>query len=231
MDRVALITQSNYLPWRGYFSLIREADVFVIFDSAQFTKRDWRNRNRIRVNGQPHWLTIPIKAGGSQSSSVSEIVVDDSDWIESHVNRIEQAYSKYPFHADLAFILEALKSLKETSHLSQINETILTVILSELEITTEIVRASTYDHSGTASERLAMLAHSVKATRYLTAPAGINYLDHAPFESYSIAVEFAQYGKLPPDYDGVIPGGEYSIIDLIARVGLREAKNLVKFSL
>lgn len=229
LERVALITQSNYLPWRGYFGLIRQADVLVLFDTAQFTKRDWRNRNRIRVNGEPHWLTIPVKAGGSQSSAINEIQVEDSGWVESHINKIDQAYSKFPYRSDLAFILDAIDLLKEVEYLSQVNSFLLSRVMDKLDIQTEIVRASDFQHSGNASEKLATLAKAVQATQYLTAPAAMNYLDHAPFDLHSIDIQYANYSRLPLDQPGKVPGGEYSIIDLIARVGLDETRSLAKF--
>ena len=46
--RVAIV-QSNYIPWKGYFDLIALVDEFVLLDDAQFTRRDWRNRNRIKT--------------------------------------------------------------------------------------------------------------------------------------------------------------------------------------
>jgi hypothetical protein len=42
------ITQSNYIPWKGFFDSIRMVDVFVLYDDMQYTKRDWRNRNLIK---------------------------------------------------------------------------------------------------------------------------------------------------------------------------------------
>ena len=38
---VVAISQSNYLPWKGYFQLISRADIFVFYDTVDFTKRDW----------------------------------------------------------------------------------------------------------------------------------------------------------------------------------------------
>lgn len=210
--------------------MIRQADIFVLFDSAQFTKRDWRNRNRIRVNGEPHWLTIPIKAGGSQSYAINEIQVEDSSWVESHINKIDQAYRKFPHSSDLGFMLNTLANLKKVKYLSEINVSLLSSIMDALDIQTEVVSAIDYEHAGTASEKLATLAKAVKATKYLTAPAALSYLDHAPFEFHSIAVEYANYDKLLVDREGRIPDGEYSIIDLIARVGLEKARDLAKFS-
>ena len=46
--RIAIV-QSSYIPWKGYFDLIRAVDEFVLYDEVQFTKRDWRSRNRIKT--------------------------------------------------------------------------------------------------------------------------------------------------------------------------------------
>ena len=40
------ISQSNYIPWKEYFDMINMADEFVFYDGVQYTKRDWRNRNK-----------------------------------------------------------------------------------------------------------------------------------------------------------------------------------------
>ena len=55
------ILQSNYIPWKGYFDLINYVDEFVIYDDAQYTKRDWRNRNLIKTKDGLKWLTIPVE--------------------------------------------------------------------------------------------------------------------------------------------------------------------------
>ena len=60
-----VITQSNYIPWRGYFDLINASDEFVFLDEVQFTRRDWRNRNRLIFNDKITWLTIPLKNKGN----------------------------------------------------------------------------------------------------------------------------------------------------------------------
>ena len=43
------LLQSNYLPWKGYFDLIAAVDLFVFHDDLQYTKNDWRNRNKIKT--------------------------------------------------------------------------------------------------------------------------------------------------------------------------------------
>ena len=43
------ILQPSYLPWLGFFDQMIRADTFVFLDDVQFTRRDWRNRNKIRT--------------------------------------------------------------------------------------------------------------------------------------------------------------------------------------
>ena len=45
----AAVIQSNYIPWRGYFDIMHDADVFVFYDDVQYTVNDWRNRNRVKT--------------------------------------------------------------------------------------------------------------------------------------------------------------------------------------
>ena len=59
MKKIAIL-QSNYIPWKGYFDLIAAVDEFVFYDDVQFTKNDWRNRNKIKTPQGIAWLTIPV---------------------------------------------------------------------------------------------------------------------------------------------------------------------------
>ena len=60
MSRTVAVLQSNYLPWKGYFDIIHDVDLFIFYDDVQYTKNDWRNRNRIKVPGGTAWLTVPV---------------------------------------------------------------------------------------------------------------------------------------------------------------------------
>ena len=59
------ILQSNYIPWKGYFDIIHDADIFIFYDDLQFTKNDWRNRNKIKTAQGSKWLSIPVGTSAS----------------------------------------------------------------------------------------------------------------------------------------------------------------------
>ena len=53
--KVAII-QSNYIPWKGYFDIINQVDEFILYDDVQYTRRDWRNRNKIKLKSEEQAL-------------------------------------------------------------------------------------------------------------------------------------------------------------------------------
>ena len=78
-----VITQSNYIPWKGYFDQIAMADVFVLLDSVQYTRRDWRNRNLIKTPTGPRWLSVPLETKGHYKSEINKMRVSDPHEIPS----------------------------------------------------------------------------------------------------------------------------------------------------
>ncbi len=67
MKRIAII-QSSYIPWRGFFDLIDRCDLYVIYDTAAFSKGHWHNRNRIKRASGDSWLSIPVKTASKLSA-------------------------------------------------------------------------------------------------------------------------------------------------------------------
>ena len=121
-----VILQSNYIPWKGYFDLMSAADEFVIYDEVQFTKNDWRNRNRIVLNGKPHWLTIAAKTSGAFGLPIDRIEVANRDWSRMHFETLRQAYRKAPFFREMFPPLEiAFMRACELRLLSEVNELFL----------------------------------------------------------------------------------------------------------
>ena len=99
-----VVMQPTYLPWTGYFNLIFQSDVFVFLDDVQYERGSWQNRNRILLNGQPHFLTVPsIRTQLSEQIKMVEIDAK-KNWRSKHVKTIKQAYGKPGlFHSKNSF--------------------------------------------------------------------------------------------------------------------------------
>ena len=89
------ILQSNYIPWKGYFDIINRADILVLYDDMQFTKRDWRNRNRIQTYNGLQWLTIPVIVKGRYLQKIKAQHTREKarkNWPNSNGNRCDYRY-------------------------------------------------------------------------------------------------------------------------------------------
>ncbi|MFW5835685.1 MAG: WbqC family protein, partial [bacterium] len=88
------ILQSNYIPWKGYFDIINYVDEFIVYDDAQYTRRDWRNRNLIKTPRGLKWLTIPVEVKGKYTQTIYETKIADKNWAEKHWKSIRHNYNE-----------------------------------------------------------------------------------------------------------------------------------------
>ena len=137
MKRLAII-QSNYIPWKGYFDLIGEVDEFLICDELQYTKNDWRNRNKIKTPNGMEWITIPVRVNSSHQK-INETRVADNLWAAKHLKAIKLNYSKAPCFKHCEDWLSGLYGqLQNEQLLSNINYTFIVEICKMLNIKTKI---------------------------------------------------------------------------------------------
>jgi hypothetical protein len=125
--RVA-ISQSNYIPWRGYFDMIASVDYFVLYDSVQYTKGDWRNRNIIKTPQGGDWITIPVENQSlTQLIDETQISRTKSNWNIKHLKILRQNYSKSKYFNSVFPWLENiyLNKLNELTRLTDINEILI----------------------------------------------------------------------------------------------------------
>ena len=141
--RLAVI-QSSYIPWKGYFDLIRAADEFVLLDDVQFTKRDWRSRNRIKTKDGLTWLSIPVHTKGRYLQRIDETTISDPEWASRHWHTIRRSYARAPFFEAYAPVVEPLYRKPVSDRLSEVNHAFIVAICRCLGIKTPITWSSAY---------------------------------------------------------------------------------------
>src|SRR5690242_13477665 len=102
-----VIMQPTFLPWAGYFHLLAEADVFVFLDDVQLSKQSWQTRNRILLNGQPHWISVPIEHRGLSQTIRETPLVHTVQ--EKLCRTLEQTYAHHPYRSTMQSINELLR--------------------------------------------------------------------------------------------------------------------------
>jgi hypothetical protein len=225
MKTVAIV-QSNYIPWRGYFDLIGKADLFILLDVVQYTRRDWRNRNTIKTPSGPAWLSIPVAVRGRYGQAVDETQIADVGWAEHHIRSLTLNYRRAAAFGETApWLFESLQQAATQPMLSRSNAQLLAAICSRLSISTPIIQSSDLVNRDElcrmqASERLLRLCQAAGASRYLSGPAAQSYLDESAFRQEGIAVAWMDYGgyrEYPQLWGPFAPS--VSIVDLLLNCG------------
>lgn len=216
------ILQSNYIPWKGYFDIIAGVDEFMIFDEVQFTRRDWRNRNKIIVNGSVQWLTIPVSSKGRYHAPIAEMEISEASWAEKHWRSIGHAYGKARFFPLYAPILEKLyERAAGLDLLTEVNELFLREIASLLELTPRFERTDRVPRrADSPTGRLVEICVARNALVYVSGPAARDYIEPGEFEAAGVALHYANYAGYPA-YQQASPSFEHgvSIIDTLMHCG------------
>lgn len=226
LPKTVAITQSNYLPWRGYFDLIGSADELILLDSVQYTRRDWRNRNLIKTPTGLSWLTIPVDVKGKYLQSIDETRVSDPGWARSHMRSIELNYKQAPYFDEVStWLFTELAAVEAEGLLTNINQHLVSAICRKLQIKAPIRHCcELLDRARLAeveaSERVIQLCRAAGATRYLSGPAARSYLDSARFANFDIEVVWMDYAGYP-DYPQLWGAFEakVSVVDLLLNTG------------
>ena len=229
--KTVAIVQSNYIPWKGYFDLVNLADELILLDHVQYTRRDWRNRNRIKTPQGLRWLTIPVEVKGRYLQRIDETRVDDAGWAERHWRAIKESYGRAERFGDHGGALERLfEGAADEPLLSRINHRFLTAICAMLAIRTTISWSTDYAVTGRRTEALLSLCQQAGATTYLSGPAARAYLDESHFEAAGVAVRwmdydgYREYPQLHPPF-----AHEVSVVDLLLNAGTDAATYLKSF--
>lgn len=220
------ILQSNYIPWRGYFDLMAYVDEFIILDDVQYTRRDWRNRNKIKTPRGTEWLTVPVRVKGKYDQKICETKIDGSRWAQRHLRSLRESYSRAPYFKDV-YDLMSYALLSGHEFLSSLNMDLIERVARELGIGTQISQSGNLFLSQGRSERLAAMVERAGGKVYVSGPAARHYLELGPFISRGIQVDwfdYCGYVAYPQLGDGFVP--EVSIIDLLMNAGPSSRKFL-----
>jgi len=227
MKKVA-ITQSNYIPWKGYFDSINMVDELVLYDDMQYTRRDWRNRNKIKTQNGTQWLTIPVEVKGKYYQKINETKISDPSWGQDHWNMILQNYRKTEFFEMYKPLFEPLYLNNQEAYLSKVNYHFIKAVCDLLEINTTFHWSSAFELHEDRNQRLIGICKKLGATEYYSGPAAKFYMDESLFNTENIHVQYYDYSGYPEykqqygEFDHAV-----SILDLIFNVG-PEAKKFMK---
>lgn len=219
------ISQSNYIPWKGFFKSIADVDIFVVYDDVQYTKRDWRNRNLVKTPNGVKWITIPVEVKGKYQQKISETEVSDPNWANDHLKIFKHVYAKAPHFKEVFPEVEEWYSSSPRKYLSEINCHFINSICNYFCIKTKIILSGELSHEADKTARLVNICKQLGATDYYSGPAAKSYLEELKFINEGIQVHYFNYEGFPV-YNQVYPPFNHhvTVLDMIFHLGKNSKK-------
>ena len=177
--------QPYFLPYLGYWQLIHECDLFVVYDNIQFVKKGWIHRNRLLQNGKPSMFTLPL-ASASDYLNVDERELSSTFESERDrlLRRFRGAYRKAPYFVETMPLVEHCLACPDRNLFAFVYHS-TRLVVAHLGIETAIRVSSTIemDHSLRNEERVIATCLALGATEYVNPPGGMELYESGAFSA------------------------------------------------
>lgn len=222
-----VIHQPDFIPWLGFFHRLVGADTFIVLDDVQFLRQGWHHRDKIKLHGKPHWLTVPVETATRYTQKISETrIAPHKGWKRRHLTTLTHAYGKAPYFTRIFHRVEEIYKIDHTM-LMDLNLDLLRWLMGILGIEVCQYRSSSFGIDATGTERLVGLVEAVKGRVYLTGEGSHGYLDETVFTNRGLTVQWQKYR--PNAYAQGTPPfiGGLSVLDALFYLGPRGTRALI----
>jgi len=229
--------QPYFFPYAGYFSLIHATESWVVFDTAQYIRRAWVNRNRILSDGAELWSYVRVLVEHApRETAIADIRVDSKQpwlpqfWGQLDVYRLRRA----PYFSPTMDWLQA-----EMTTSAQISEGRLAPLLVRLLVATCDYIKLPFSYQVFSQMSLTLptemspgdwalhVSKSMQAKSYVNAPGGRSLFDPEAFASSGIELQILE-PQLVPYRQGRGPFiAGLSILDLLMWNSPQEVLHLI----
>jgi len=185
------VMQPYLFPYVGYFQLITAVDKFIILDDVNFINKGWINRNRLLINGEPSFFTVPLQKA-SQNKLIRDIqIAPDIKWRDTLLKTFQFNYSKAPYYNEVYPGLRELFS-RDVNNIVELNYLSIQHTCCYLDIKTEIIpdpgRYENWHLNG--QHRILDICIQQNADQYINPIGGMELYSRDLFEQACIKLVF-----------------------------------------
>ena len=222
---ICVISQPRFFPGLHYLYRMMVTDVFVIFDTVQFTPRHEENRAKLKTPQGTQWITVPMHKLSREQLIRDTRISNNQPWQKKAIKTLNHLYSKAPYYQTYSpEIISVLEAPHET--LTQLDRASWEPALRLLEVTCQFVYASELPVSGRGPRLLLEICKYLGSNTYLSGAFGRDYLDVGEFTAEGVAVRFHEYSYplYPQRFGDFVPYLSY--LDMLFNTGLERDKVL-----
>jgi hypothetical protein len=183
--------QPYFLPYIGYWQLINAVDKFVILDDVQYITKGWINRNKICINGNDRWITIPLE-GANRNKLINELkICSPNNWAPKLKRTIEYSFKNAPNFDEGYQFFNTIINCK-TNDLTTCLVKSIKLICDFLGIDTTIILSSDIspEDSFKGKDRIIHICKKLNASFYYNPQGGIKLYKKEDFIKEKIELDF-----------------------------------------
>lgn len=208
--------QPYFFPYIGYWQLIHAVDRFVIYDDVNYIKNGWINRNRILINGEPRYITMPLRKA-SPNKRICDISLQSAPiWRDKLVKMVETTYRKAPYYGEIFPLVEDVL-FYEADNLADFLAYQLKVLSRFMGITTVfIVTSRCYENNDlSGQQRVLDICKREGAITYINPQGGQALYHQESFAEDGMDLKFLLTSAIRYKQFGTLHVPWLSIIDVL----------------
>lgn len=225
-DKIVVIHQPDFMPYLGFFDRLLKADIYVILDTVQFSKR-WTARDKIKTQNGIQWITVETYKAPVNTKINEMLIVQDDKWKAKHLNVISYNYKKSPYYHEIIPFIEKLYQ-GDYQKLVDLNMKSIEMLMELFDIHLECVRASDIHPVGKNNELNIDIMKKLGCTKYLSGIGARDYFVPELYEEAKIEVIWQDF-KHPvylQQWGDFIP--YLSSIDLLFNCGIEKSREILR---
>ena len=212
--------QPYFSPYLGYFSLMKHADKFIVFDTAQYIRHGWIERNKILkpVEGW-QYIQIPLQKH-SQKTPIQEIHINNSSsWKEKILSQIEHYKKRAPYYSEVKNLLTTILN-PDYSHIVELDVCALKEISNYIGFNTPIEIFSemglTIEPVYEADEWALHICKAIgNVSEYHNLPGGVDFFDTTKYQKANIPIYFQKIELQEYDQKRLVFEPGLSVLDVM----------------
>jgi WbqC-like protein family len=215
------VHQPNFLPWTKLFDKVLGSDVYIAYDSVQYTRSEFHSRQLIAGRDGPVWLSVPVLTRGRGRQPLYAVeVAKDRAWRAAHLRLLTEHYRSARYFREVMAVLEGVYD-GDDGLLVDFNLHLLRALVDYVGGTVRVVRATSFDHGGDNTERIIQLTRAVAGDVHLTSTHGTarQYVDWTRVAAAGIDIEAQRFSepRYRQQFEPFRP--DLSVVDLLFAVG------------
>lgn len=205
-ETIVSIHQPNFLPWLKLLDKTLASDIYVAYDTAQYTRSEYHSRQKVKTHTGPVWLSVPVQHVRNTRQVIKDMRIQNSEpYRRKHLKMLRMSYQSTPHFDEVFPILEEVYG-RDHEYLADLSLDLIESLLAYLDSPVRVVRASSLPHTGDRTERLIQLVKSAGGTEHLTSTYGGDHqdVDWSRFRDAGIGIRSQQFDH--PEYEQIGPG-------------------------